>query len=292
MRIPTFILEEHNEAFYVWKKCIRQGIIKKKDNLLLHFDDHADMQVPKFNHPLTEINSRNLNEIREFVYNDLTIASFIIPAVYLGIFNEVSWIRYDLPKDETQKLYISSYFNDAKFLFLRPNNNKLTHDDRKEFIYKKIESTRINFLNKQKKDVCLDIDLDYFSCVVDPYTTNEVIINITKEEYDDFLHNKKYHSLKYLVHKLEAKEFEGKYYYIINNYNTIYPSARKVSLETINQRIKELINSLKKFQIQPKLITICRSRISGFTPEDQYEKIEKTLLNSLKEYLSLDVQKM
>jgi hypothetical protein len=81
---------------------------------------------------------------------------------------------------------------------------------------------------------------------------------------------------------------DGKYYYLINDYDEIYQERTYVSTEMISNRITELVAVLQREEITPLLITICRSRFSGFTPEDQWQFIETQLCSQLSKIYPLD----
>ena len=90
--IKTFIVEEHNEAFYIWKYAIAEGLLRPSGNCLLHVDEHSDMGTPRFNTSIKKLNG-NMADVKAFTYKELGIADFIIPAVYLDIFNRVFWVK-------------------------------------------------------------------------------------------------------------------------------------------------------------------------------------------------------
>jgi hypothetical protein len=56
--------------------------------------------------------------------------------------------------------------------------------------------------------------------------------------------------------------------------------------EEIEDEINRLVSTLKSRKVQPVVITICRSMISGYCPEDYYEFIEKKLKNKLQVLLN------
>lgn len=133
----------------------------------------------------------------------------------------------------------------------------------------------------------LDIDLDYFSCIEHPSYTTPYSIEITKNQYEQYL-NEKFHPVKLYHHgRLDVQKRNNKYYMIFNQYNEYYPSSRKVSEETIKQRIDDFLSILERTQCTPALIDICRSRYSGYTPKDQWAFIEETLCDGLNKLYSL-----
>jgi hypothetical protein len=103
--IKTFLIEEHHEAFLVWKYAILNNWMPARGNSLLHIDEHSDMGTPRFNTSIYNLNG-DTNVIKNFVYTELNIASFIMPAIYQDIFDKVYWIKQ-------QHRLTSSHSNDA-----------------------------------------------------------------------------------------------------------------------------------------------------------------------------------
>lgn len=92
--------------------------------------------------------------------------------------------------------------------------------DRKEFAY---------------CSAVLDIDLDYFSCAGNPSYLEEIVVEITKTEYNSFIENR-YHRLNYIgVGRIDVIEKEGKYFYVFNNYKELYPDKVKVDKNNKNK---------------------------------------------------------
>jgi hypothetical protein len=213
-----------------------------------------------------------------------------VPSIYLGIFNDVKWIRYDAGENKQVQFIMSSYNNDGRKLISSASASKVSKG--KEYSYAKFNPSA--FFDTEfgsNQDTVLDIDLDYFSCADDTYFNNEIIIETTKTEYEDFVSDK-YHKFNFILGKVEAIEKEGKYYFIINYFKYTYPESRKVGEDTILARIDEFIGLLKRKNIKPKVITICRSRFSGFTPSDQWEYIESNLLDRLNDFYALELTKI
>ena len=285
--IPTFILEEHHEAFIVWNYAINKKFIADRNNTLFHVDEHSDMETPRFNKSILDL--EGMEAIKEFTYKELNIASFVMPACYNGFFDKVYWIRQKHRKLRIKpvKMSIRSYNQTGRRLMSSTIKDieKLPLDnDRKIFDYYLYEERHIPI----GLDVVLDIDLDYFSCSGDPNVLKEIYIEITQAEFESFVRDK-YHRLNYLGPKIDSLINEGKYYYIINNYNDIYPSNSKVNDEIIKNRIDKFLSNLIHQRINPIMISICRSRFSGYTPDDQWQLIEEYLLGRLNATFKLDI---
>jgi len=293
-KIPIYIVEEHHEAFYAWNYGIQNGELPPKDNILLHIDEHSDMGASTFNsslHTLTDLKS-----MLDFTYNELHIANFILPTIYRGMINEIFWVKQDHQYNENKiiNMYVRTYNNDGKKL-LMGKKEELHYSGNaadilaleskiKYFTYLKIRLAQINL----ERDFILDIDLDFFSCTGDPNKLKEIYIEISENEFQSFINNP-YHRLKFLGFKIVVKKIKELYYYVVNDYNAIYESSLNVSHELILTRVDELIDTLIKQKVKPFLITICRSRFSGFTPADKWEFIEEKLVERLSEIYDVNV---
>lgn len=63
--IPTFIIEEHHEAFIAWNYAVQKGLIPPTGNTLFHVDEHSDMGMPRFNRSIHELND-NIEDIKDY----------------------------------------------------------------------------------------------------------------------------------------------------------------------------------------------------------------------------------
>jgi hypothetical protein len=279
--IKTFIIEEHHEAFIVWNYAIQQGLIPPTGNTLFHVDEHSDMGTPRFNSSIHSLNG-DLKEIKDFTYRELKIGGFIIPAIYKKLINKVYWVKqkHRFSKAKSVKMYVRSYNQSGTRLLsgkLAELEDIKSDDDREEFGYFLRTIDQI----PSKQNVILDIDLDYFSCSGNPNELEEIYIEISENEFRKF-NADNYHRLNYCnLGRVETLEDNNNYYYVFNNYKEIYPSNAKVKNNLIEDRINLFIDTLKAKKIRPEIIDICRSRYSGYTPLDQWEFIEKKLLNGL-----------
>ncbi len=291
MEKKVFIVEEHNEAFYVWMKAYRDGLIAP-GNLLLHFDDHADFRYPVLDTSICEVMNMTGDATAHFVRAELNIDSFIVPAIYLGLINSFCWVRQDIEKTVTQSLFARTFNNEGKYFLQGIAKNGLPDEKCVPFQYIKTGAEGFSVLdnnNISAQDVLLDIDLDYFSCCENPYVQNEVVIEITEQEYNDFLQNR-YHYLHFVTARVEAVQYNQSYFYVLNGVAERYPSKREVDENEIIRRIGKLVNDLAEKRIEPSLITICRSRHSGFTPRHQWQFIESNLLSALGMLYDTDVR--
>lgn len=289
--IPLFIFEEHHEAFFIWNYAVLNKLINSLNNLLLHVDEHSDMSVPKFSYSITSINQK-LKDIYEFTYNELSIANFIIPAIYKGIFSQVYWLYQSNNEGKGSKktILVYSHKGDGKVLMIDVNCDvgalALFNTDLKSALFKSLKS-QDEFSPIQS--VVLDIDLDYFSCNP-PHYYYSGKLEVTKNEYDSLNRNKHHFLRLHFGSGIKSIVEDGKYYLLFNSsHPELIPNKLKVSEEEIITRIDLFVQFLKKNNVQPQLIDICRSRMSGFTPEEQWEFIEEKLLEKLSTLYKLDI---
>ena len=291
MKINCHIIEEHNEALIVWLKYIKEKKISSENNLLLHFDDHSDMSVPKFDSSINNILNNSTEDIIEFVMKNVTIETFIIAACFLNIIDNINWIQID-GVTSSQEQYVTSYLDDGKniisgYLYSEDNamlKNNVVH----RYFFNKFSPNTFNNNQNDFSNYFLDIDLDYFSCEVNPNLANEVVIEITKDEFDSFNSNY-YHTIRYLVNRVETMIQDEKYYMVINYYHDVIPSPRKVDNEQILERIADLKKLLQSIDNLPQIITICKSVNSGYLPEDQCDFVLKNVLKMINEIYDVKV---
>jgi len=286
--IPLFIIEEHHEAFFVWHYARFKGLIKPTDNTLLHVDQHADTSLPRLH---TSLKSRpdDLQALYSITYNELCIGDFIPAAMYQGLFGEVYWLQHQKLK-MAQTIHVYSYQQSGKALFMTTNIHEagLFSPDRKSIHY---ELRTVADELPGKEAVILDIDLDYFSCnrqqgLGDLTRTR---VEVTAAEFNNFTANR-YHPLRININGVKARQENGRYYLLVNDFPEIIPSKLRVSPEQILARIDRFIEFLANNELQPQLIDLCRSRFSGFTAEDQWEFIEENLLKKLATLYELELK--
>lgn len=234
-----------------------------------------------------------MKSIFEFVYNELRIDSFIVPAVYLGWINSVVWVRQEMSSPLKTQMFVGS-FNDAggKFYTGMIKNSclpvEITH-----FSYHKFSATEFNNFEPEMlgEQILLDIDLDFFSCCEDPFIQKEILIEITKEEYDEFIESK-YHRLRLLVGYVRVIKKNRSYFYVLNYFEGKYPNTREVPYNIIEQRVEFFFEYLKMKKFRPQLITVCRSVYSGYIPSHQVDIIQRLVLGKLRELYDIEIQEI
>ncbi len=289
VKVKTVILEENHELFLTCNKEIWDKGLNAYDNTLLHFDEHSDMFPPRTKSSIHDI--KNENDLIEYTYTDLGINNFIVPLIFQGVFNRVYWINNNRQIPKPTKRCVRTFNNEGKkFIIFNPakvpSNSNIPI---KKFVLYPVNINNLKLISH--KNIVLDISLNYFSCVSDPseYTVN--YIEITKDEYDEFLKNEKYHNLKFelLGHRISVKIENGKYYYVLNDHEEIYSSVSTRSKEDIQKRIRHFVVTLSKLNIIPSLITVTRSVKSGYTSEELVDFIQKELISNLEKIYSLEL---
>lgn len=288
-KIPTIIMEEHHEAFLSWHYAKFKGALAKKGNSLLHVDSHLDMAQPELSISLNDLTD-TLEAIEKLTYKDLNIATFIVPAIYQDLIDNVYWLHpLKKCKPQIKKEYVRSYKEEGKVL-LTGTESAWSKDalwqDRKYFSF---ASGNVRELEFSESPTILDIDLDYFSCAKGHSSNYK--IEVTKSEYERYLTDR-YHCLR--IEGLATIIEENGRYFLINRIRQVekLDTRQFLSEEKIIERMNDFINFLTKNSIAPKSITVCRSEMSGYTPADQVDFIEKTLMKRLCDIYWMDIKKI
>jgi MoaA/NifB/PqqE/SkfB family radical SAM enzyme len=133
--------------------------------------------------------------------------------------------------------------------------------------------------------VVLGIDLDYFSC--DDALNHRASLEVTRRELEAFLDDP-YHPLR-LGNRFRSRTDNGHCFLDYNAYDEPLVSARRATEEQIDERVRDLVDFLARHRLRPDLIHLTRSRHSGFTPADQWQRIEELLLGGLHSLYDLRV---
>ena len=293
MSIPTIIIDEHNEAFYIWHYFIENNFINRTENYLLHVDHHEDMECGGYDWDFSDKNNlpENTEEAKKFTDKCLGIADFITPAIYQNIFFAVHILKNLIPaplkiQDQYVKCldnkFILSYGNYVPFIHSAEKNNPQS----KYHFFKKIEGG----LNENdiipSDNLILDFDLDYFCWDDSLSTVDEKRLEITSEAYFDYISNKN-HPFRILPRKiLKIEERSGKYFII---YKENLKPRPPTSEEIIIKRIDRLMNYFVNLNLKPKAIDICRSSYSGYLPRQRAEFVEREFIKKLNKIMDLNL---
>lgn len=168
-KIPVFIVDNHNEVLEFLYKCLGGRYLPFTNNVMIHFDSHPDMSIPRFMPASYVFNKDQLLE-------NVSIENWIMPAVYGGHISQVFWIRehwakqiakgsYNFIVGEDADGYISAnsdldyFLCEGAFTPAQQLKNQKSLQLDVMNIKELIESE----LNLDEASIILDIDLDYFS---------------------------------------------------------------------------------------------------------------------------------
>jgi hypothetical protein len=291
-RIPVYLLEEHHEAFPVWHAAVRDGVLPARGNTLLHFDEHADIGSPRLHEPLPRL-GEDVREVWRFTYEQLSCFEFIVPAVFLGMFDQLYWIQHRPPERSDQVVIVQATGPAARSFELRswPVTGPGTTSPlfpvpgggwtryRHQTIAEPFEAG---------DSVVLDVDLDYFSC--EDAVNLVQRLEVSREEFDAFQKNP-YHFLKISQgSRIRMREEGGRCFVYLRHYAEPMPTPLRADAEEIGRRVDALVAYLERHAVKPRLVNFARSRFSGYTPADQWQLIERLLLDGLERLYALDVR--
>lgn len=286
--VPVFVFNEHNEAYYFWQKARLDGYLRRPLDLC-HIDAHDDMGRPTqfrrsiyFNGAETQT---TLDYHRRFAREELTISSFILPAVLSGLVKNVYFVypRWRKFTSSRKRMSICSAFGEGRVVkyAIRPDASahpmvRVAYPDLKRFSYFAVEATRL----PKDRRVILDIDLDYFACRDSIGNELSYELEITARQFRDakaFLGNR---TLPFSGLRFDFAERDGRYFARIER-TKVRDVSHLPPKDEIEREIESLVSALEEKRIRPAVVTICRSCDSGYCPEEYTRFIEPRLTGRL-----------
>lgn len=85
-QIPVWICEYHQEVLRFIYRAIGSKHLPFAGITMLHFDSHPDLMVP------ADLKADNAYD-KDFLFDTLSIADWILPTVYVGHVRKVIWIK-------------------------------------------------------------------------------------------------------------------------------------------------------------------------------------------------------
>ncbi len=287
--MECYFCNEHNEAFSIIEYSKISGKINKKNNLLLHVDAHEDNLCNQTITSIYGLPSKKCPHtgkvLMKFAKNELYIFSFIKPLLLLGTVGEMVWVfpKWINTKSTKKKIYrVASTLGEGKIIRDVPEKNylnlkKYLYPDMKEYYYSK---SSISSLDVKGQECILGIDFDYFACDVN--ITSRIIkkIEITKEEYSRLKKEEYFHFGSLGINKKLIKE-KTKYFLKLSHLKGEQkPLIKKFS--DIKKEVEKIFRHLRKNDMKIKLVIVCRSKYSGYTPDRYLALIEESIRESIR----------
>ncbi|WP_342558046.1 UPF0489 family protein [Metasolibacillus sp. FSL K6-0083] len=265
------IIQEHNEAFY---KIIEHISFEDEKYVLIHIDEHHDFGTPIIRKDDLMNYRKNLKDI---TYSQLRVSDYIIPLFHLGKIDTSMW----LSNNEKEYYYEFITFEElisndhimigTKSVQPSGNNNK--------FLEVKPNSNVIPFIKGRK--LILSIDLDYFSCCDE--AGERTVIEITKQEFERFNSDLYHKSRLNFGSRVSCHTNNDKYYMIHQHMDGKFVNKQR-SWEEINTKLAEFDLFLNSNKINPDIVIVCNSLISGYTPSHQHNDILSNVIKIVKKY--------
>lgn len=267
---PTYIIDEHNEAFLVWSNIFNNIAPIKRH--LIHIDEHADFGIPFLTKPVPDQFS-TAEQVVDFTYRQLTIGTFLIPSAIRKFFSTLTWIKPSFPISSTlENIYINYNPELYKISILNNPNNNCT----KLKYISSIWQDKIFYSDNWMLDICLDAFNPNKILTPDPFT-----LEITKIEFERLnYHDINVWNMRYGASVTTAIK-DNKYYFNIDF--SKWSSPENINLNNgLDNNLKNFEKFINSTSILPDVITICRSIKSGHTRRDEVEWIQDFILKTLK----------
>lgn len=288
MKLPTIVVDEHNEAFVAWHMFKEKKIIGESGNYLLHVDHHDDMAFGGYDWDFTG-HVETAAEARHLMDKALGIADFIVPAIYQRLFSTVHILK---------NLRACKLIKKEQYVFLA-SAKELICGDYIPFFHAaekaKSESpyrffTRVDGGLSPEKDlpedgIVLDVDLDYFCWDDSLSSVPEARIEITAAAYEEYMSDH-HHPIRIMPRKLTTvKERAGKYYLV---YDEHLPPRQIADEETIVRRMERLIDYLAQAKTAFRAMDVCRSSHSGYLPSSRAAFVEREFFARIQRIMELE----
>lgn len=278
--IPLLKMQEHCEAYALWHLAVEKGWIAPTGNLLLHVDHHDDLGYGPYWHNFEEPVT-NAHQAKVFAEAALGIADFIVPAFWDGIFDEMINFNsiFERPEQIQKNVVFRSRPNQLNFREIIPlaDMEAIKNNDPR---YRVVTCRKLSLcpIPPLDKPVVLDIDLDYFCWDHSLSTCAPSRMEVTRASFEEFCKNP-LHPWRITARRmLFAEQEDGRYYIVLRE----PPLEKRFTRdELVLRRLDKFAAWLEQNQIQPAVIDICRSSLSGYCPADRVEWIERELLQRL-----------
>lgn len=272
--VPAVVVEEHHEALIAMSKACRDGLIAREGNTLLHVDHHLDMHDCRLR---SDFRPWEPESIHDLVYGQLGIGNYLTPACYHRLFHRTFWLTRRVSEHFDG---LSLYSADGRAIGREPVAG---------WLEKRIPLSVVDASSHVEFPSCplvLDLDLDYFDVAEQAGHSSE--LEITGDCYIQIRDNP-YHKLRLLSCGFaRIEERQGKFY---ASFSILAPDdPAPATLHEIEERVEAMIGFLGAHALTPQLITIARSRQSGFVRPSVSSQIEHIALAGLRFLYDLDLR--
>jgi hypothetical protein len=275
--VEMSVFDEHHEVMLFWEK-------HKKDlpKTVLHVDFHSDMWAPgsPIDYQFSKApgylkESIYMGDIRELVQKHICPTSFLLPSILRYRFENIIFLKPLGLDIETKHCRVGTLHGKGKIIRGPVENNEIFFPDLINYTYSEITS----LCGVQFKDYILDIDMDFFSCNMNPKRYRDIFIPYPLEVIEEIKNWNRSRDDYNIDLGLIATSNNGAY---IGQEPDIVPIYND-SFEWIKYSIDKFVSELS---IKPKYLSICRSEKMGYTPTKYVEFIEGYLKSKLSDWSS------
>jgi hypothetical protein len=266
-----YIVDEHHEVYLAWWKGLKNTHGTHRH--LIHIDEHADMGIPALNEKIPDVNEPFLSQSK-FVYQNLSVGTFLIPAYISKFFSTLSWIK---PSSSTEIESVTLEFSasdEAPYILSNEKEAMLDNPKTHKTIWE---------ITPKHESWMLDICLDAFACLPYPQANN-LELEISFEQFT-LLNLEKLNPWKARYGNLFiTNHCDGKYFAKLLPYQPQNIANNFMEIDYIS-RLNKFSIWLKGLNFcPPGVVTVSRSIISGYTSPELAPIIEKKLMFILEEF--------
>jgi len=264
--VSVFLLDEHHEAYLAWWSFFSERKLCGS-RLLIHIDEHADFGLPTLTMPPPRLGG-DRRTVERFVYRQLSIGTFLIPAAANRFFSELVWFRPSRelsPSERSVKIYPSLTQPFISF----STNEQLPMS----FSYR---TGRLAQFDIPDTDWILDVCLDSFACNAS-LTPEPFVLEITSNQYREM--NRLELNPWNMRYGSAATTFlrDGKHFFELDLVGWSSPEifGRQASTERRFQRFSAFLARAPR---APLMVTVSRSIRSGYLPKKEASSIEQQVI--------------
>lgn len=140
-KVPVYIFDNHNHAFYFWCEALNNWVINKWINLI-HIDEHSDTRNP--DNFIDEKDLNNLNKVYEYTNYKLNVWNYISPAIK----SELIWNLYKITGESEilsfdENILKEDFILNLDLDFFSPNMDYISYNLKRDFILRIAKKSRL-----------------------------------------------------------------------------------------------------------------------------------------------------